>query len=469
MRTFKDQTSVARSLLIRCKACYQNFMMHFCATTCDPDQSLFMDPSQTNPFGPPTSTVKTCNTSDGKSVEYIEAVNVITDPKYAEGMYNSCKGVQYTEQPGPVINLMCGTDDCNYRKLLYFLGDPALDYNQAPFFMNYIFTSTVSDGITPLKKDMLECDNAGSLTCSCTDCQSPKTCPPCPKPPKDSSAWIKYYDIGMAAFGFTFTFLVSGIAMLFAIYDMCRKNSQQHFFNDENKKNTEEYDNSTSSSINSDPPAIDDDIDDDSFILCKAGAYLEFVIEAGFYRWGHFASKRWYVVLPAVFLCFGAFIGGLYFFDVTTDPVELWSASNSRARLEKGYYDQNFGPLYRTEQVIITASNFTPYDIPTASIPPETFHMGPVMHLPVLLESFYLQRNLSNIVAPFYDANGEFVKNVTLEDICFQPLSPDNTNCTIESVFNYFQNSLDKFLYKELNDFNLPIYNASWHIHYCTR
>ena len=38
-------------------------------------------------------------------------------------------------------------------------------------------------------------------------------------------------------------------------------------------------------------------------------------------------------------------------------------------------------------------------------------------------------------------------RNITLADICFTPLAPDNKNCTIESVLNYWQNShenLDK-------------------------
>ena len=37
-------------------------------------------------------------------------------------------------------------------------------------------------------------------------------------------------------------------------------------------------------------------------------------------------------------LCFGS-----RYYTVTTDPVDLWVASNSRARLEKAYFDKNFG------------------------------------------------------------------------------------------------------------------------------
>lgn len=45
---------------------------------------------------------------------------------------------------------------------------------------------------------------------------------------------------------------------------------------------------------------------------------------------------------------------GLRYMRITTDPVELWSAPHSRARLEKQYFDEHFGPFFRTEQLIIT-------------------------------------------------------------------------------------------------------------------
>ena len=467
LHTLKTQTSTARSLLHRCQACYKNVMTHFCATTCDPNMSEFMDPVQPS-FNGFDNTVKSCNTSEGKSVTFVEAVNVVTDPTYAEDMFDSCKDVQYTEQPGPVINLMCGTDNCNYRRFLYFLGDPDLDYHQAPFFMNYDFTiHPYKKDIIPLKKAMLQCFDAGDLTCSCTDCPSNLTCPNIPTSTGDDSKWIFYYTIGMATFGFSLSFLTAAVAMLFALWDGARKKKSYFILEDDEKKRQEDDMESTSSSINSDVP---EDGNDDSFILCKAGAYLEFVIKAGFYRWGHFASKRWYIVLPAVAIFFGICSSGLYRFNVTTDPVKLWSASNSRARLEKNYFDQNFGPFYRTEQVIITAPNYGPYTfLGGEGLQQTTYFMGPVMNMEVLLEAFYLQQNLSEIVAPIYGDDGKITKNVTLEDICFQPLDPDNKNCTIESIFNYFQNTLEYLTYEHEDDFGNVDYNASWHIHYCTR
>lgn len=68
------------------------------------------------------------------------------------------------------------------------------------------------------------------------------------------------------------------------------------------------------------------------------------------------------------------------------------------------------------------------------------------------------------MVVPGRLDNGTDV-NVTLNDICFKPLAPDNTNCTVLSVLNYFQNDMEKLMYNE--QFNLI--NNSYHMYYCTR
>lgn len=49
------------------------------------------------------------------------------------------------------------------------------------------------------------------------------------------------------------------------------------------------------------------------------------------------------------------FSAGLKSVELTTDPVELWSAPNSRARQEKDFHDRNFDPFFRTNQLILTA------------------------------------------------------------------------------------------------------------------
>lgn len=49
------------------------------------------------------------------------------------------------------------------------------------------------------------------------------------------------------------------------------------------------------------------------------------------------------------------FAAGLTSIQLTTDPVELWSATDSRARKEKDFHDSHFDPFFRTNQLILTA------------------------------------------------------------------------------------------------------------------
>ena len=77
---------------------------------------------------------------------------------------------------------------------------------------------------------------------------------------------------------------------------------------------------------------------------------------------------------------------------------------------------------------------------------------------------YNIQDHLIHMVANGTLDNGTEV-HVTLEDICYKPLAPDNTDCTIMSVLNYFQNNLTHLDYSE----QWGMVNNSYHIYYCTR
>ena len=87
-----------------------------------------------------------------------------------------------------------------------------------------------------------------------------------------------------------------------------------------------------------------------------------------------------------------------------------------------------------------------------------------IVCLPVsLLQVFYLQDYLEHMEVPYTDDNGTQA-NITLNNICYSPLAPQNKNCTITSVLNYFQNSMDR-----LNEGDSFTGDYHDHIHYCTR
>jgi hypothetical protein len=50
-----------------------------------------------------------------------------------------------------------------------------------------------------------------------------------------------------------------------------------------------------------------------------------------------------------------ALVYGAFDLQVTTDPVEIWAAPQSRSRLEREYFGSRFEPFYRIEQVFVKA------------------------------------------------------------------------------------------------------------------
>jgi Niemann-Pick C1 protein len=412
--------------------------------------SLFIKPTSSN-LGIKTSTVKECRDNHGNVTErFLTAVTLYYDPIYGAKLFNSCSNVIYPEQSIKVISLMCGdVAKCDYQAWLTFLGDPQLDYNQAPFKISYMPTAHPDLNTHPLNLTLVNCYDTGKYTCSCSDC--PKVCPIPPSSNINNYRQLRIMiSIILAVVGFVLTLTI------------CTPCAVVSFKN-------------INSSHNEEPPADDVTVLTAyasvhlccalSFWISFTGMWLDFCIKKIFYWWGIFCSNCWFLVLPISLLIFGGLITGVKFLNITTDPVQLWSAPNSRARLEKNYFDKNFSPFYRTEQVIVTPkpgfSNFSFL----------FFDFGPIFNVPVLQEAFNLQLDLMKISAPYYNSNGTLIKNITLSDICFKPLYPDNNECTIQSIFNYFQNNITRFNYTELDPIFhwFPTYNASFHIHYCTR
>lgn len=66
-------------------------------------------------------------------------------------------------------------------------------------------------------------------------------------------------------------------------------------------------------------------------------------------------------VLVLSVILVGVLSAGIKGIQLTTDPVELWSAPNSRARQEKNFHDAHFDPFFRTNQLILTAPGRTGY------------------------------------------------------------------------------------------------------------
>uniref|UniRef100_A0A4W6FT71 NPC1 like intracellular cholesterol transporter 1 n=1 Tax=Lates calcarifer TaxID=8187 RepID=A0A4W6FT71_LATCA len=127
------------------------------------------------------------------------------------------------------------------------------------------------------------------------------------------------------------------------------------------------------------------------------------------------------------------FSAGLKSIELTTDPVELWSAANSRARQEKDFHDTHFDPFFRTNQLILTAPGRKGHIYDSLLFGQQNF--SGLVSKDLIIELLQLQKNIQ-VRSP----------ESILKDVCFAPLNPSNpslTDCAVNSLPQYFQNSLD--------------------------
>lgn len=388
LNTLATQIKYPQQLFGRCPACLKNFIDHFCLTTCDPDQAAWMEP---------TSIVY------DKDLDKFSIGNVdlYITLEYAETLYSSCKNVQYPQASTRVVDIMCGTTECNATKWLTYLGDPTLN-NESPFPMHYKYSAT--DEIVPKTYDFMECNTTDvKYQCSCSDCNAKNVCPPPPTPfPND----FPYFDvtITIATVGASLSLIIFTVAMIAALISVRSQSGYTRIDTSSSGRSRGKYgaiieddnDSPTSSvgSINADETDVQDNKDDDhpshSSSLCgcwfQMGSWIEYGIKWAFYHWGRFVAKYWYIVFFFVALVVIALSCGLFFFQITTTPVDLWTSPTSRAREEKVYFDKHFNPFYRTEMIIVTAPKFNnSYYQPDSGIN-ANWTFGPVMNIKVLEE-----------------------------------------------------------------------------------
>ncbi|KAM9960108.1 hypothetical protein ACTFIW_009233 [Dictyostelium discoideum] len=159
------------------------------------------------------------------------------------------------------------------------------------------------------------------------------------------------------------------------------------------------------------------------------------IIQRFFYWYGHkVASKPLIVILICIIITAGLGIG-IIKLEIEQDPVKLWVAPDSRAALDKTYFDDNFGPFYRVEQIIITPKNQTKY--PT------------VIEYDLLLELFEIELSLMSLQAEY---EGELI---TLDSLCFKPTK---RGCLIESTSGLWQRNISKLNYTQSEEGVLAYY-----------
>lgn len=401
-------------ILARCPACLENFLKHICGMTCAPNHSDFLKPKLA-PF----------NATHQK----VSELDYHLGATYMNTTFDSCSSVQMPSTNQQALDVLCGSDGaefCTPQKWFDFMGD--VNVPAVPFQINYLSGDEPVDGFTPYNPSTRACNVgiAGQPGCSCMDCEA--SCPappPLPPPPQPFSiSGADGYAVVMAI-----VFLIFTTLFLSGVY-CC--NQQENVVGLASENNQEMATNPTSTRWT----AEQQENPEEATFFERLGAETETKLEDFFQWWGCImASKPWIVLF--IGLCVIVGLGhGIRYVHVTTNPVELWAAPNSRSRLERDYFDSHFEPFYRTEMLIISAKGLpdVEYTAPDNSV----MSFGPVFNASFLLNVLDLQNRIMNL--------GNETK---IEDICFAPLSSPFTGavtpgrCAVQSIWGWWENDPD--------------------------
>ncbi|XP_071860476.1 NPC intracellular cholesterol transporter 1 homolog 1b [Bombus fervidus] len=396
IQTLVTQLSMAETIFGRCPTCIKNVYKLLCDLSCSPEQSRFLNVTKTN------------KTSEGKV--YVEELEVYINEKYMNDTYDSCKNVVYPASGNLAMDLACGIHDaskCNAKLWYEFQGDPVANGFIA-FRMTFVTDKPYWNEPTKTCDEQYD----GLSACSCVDC--PRSCPLIKLIKSDDPFTL----FGMNAYGIIVAILVILSSLFITIvYQLIQRRFRSGKTPDDEEEEME-------------------DESEKKRIVCRG---YHKIFHAVFTAWGKAFAK--YPVFTLVILSY-VILGlsyGITYLSVTSNPIEIWAAPTSRARLEKSYFDSHFQPFYRTEQIYIKSVGLGKIIHNTIN---GDLEFGPVFNKEFLLAVYDLQKQILQLGQE--DGEG-------LEHICYAPVQseffgPVTLNlCTVQSVWGYFQNNLTLF------------------------
>lgn len=400
----------AASIFGRCATCMQNMLNSICEFTCSPEQSRFMNVS--------VETVEDWSSGTLVERDAVLAAHVNMDERYINATYESCRHVVHPASGRIAMALACGAHDastCNARHWYQFMGDPELNRDFVPFLIEYNYDET--DAERMLQPNTRPCHEAyaGAYGCSCVDC--PQTCPTALPPAVLDGVGFQVAGLNGVSFVLSIVFGVLGILIvsLATLLPACWRLVWRvpDFF--------------------AGVPAV-------------TGGLAAF-----FGWWGRSCARHPVLTLAVCSWLTAGLAFGVRHLIIVTDPVELWAAPESQTRLEKDYFDERFGPFFRTSQVFVKARNAERFN---ASIGPTNRTFGPAFEREFLLEVMRMQKRIERLGVDEEEG---------LENVCFA-LVPEmkgdeesgggaQKKCVVQSVLGYFGDRLSDL--EEEGDFYL--------------
>jgi Niemann-Pick C1 protein len=379
---------LAERIIDSCPACKDNFFNIFCTFTCSPDQSFFVNVTE---IGKSTS---------GATV--VTELDNLWSEEYQSGFFDSCKEVRNGASGGKAMGFIGGGAK-NYTEFMKFLGDKKL--LGSPFQINFeAQPRNDSQGMEalPIKPHVCN-DTDETFRCSCIDC--PPVCPELAEVHQQ-----EYCHVGKLPCVSFAVILVYSICLLLVITAI----SGHVAYKNHKQRKSERL------QLLQDAAPSDDE--DEGDMVRNAGIlerpqrnyYLNSILDRAFSKLGSFCARYPALTISTNILIIGLLSVGWINFDVERDPVRLWVSPDSAAAEEKNFFDSNFGPFYRAEQVFLVNDS-------------TSTGVSPVMTYETLKWWFGVEDRIRYIKSPEY--------GLTLDDICFKPTG---SACVIQSVSGWF-------------------------------
>lgn len=379
----------AKSIISSCPACKKNFYDIFCTFTCSPDQSLFVNVTDTVP----------------KNDKFLvtELDQLISD-EFGKGFYDSCKDVKFGATGGKAMDFIGGGAK-NYTKFLQFLGDKK-DFLGSPFQINFPRPSEGFEGMEPILDKAIPCNSSDeTLRCACVDCEA--ACPELPAIAQEQECYVGL--LPCLSFGVIIVYSVFITLLVLAVTGhvaaMKRRQSK----------------NERLQLLQDSTPSDDEDEGDIVSAAVMDRPTKPYIVNTWcdrlFSSLGRLCSEFPAITIGTSILIVGLLSLGWIRFAVETDPVKLWVAPDSAAATEKQFFDDNFGPFFRTEQAFLVND--------TTDVGP-----APVLSYKTLAWWFDVERRIR--------VQKSLEHGYTLKDVCY---NPTGDACVIQSISGYFSSA----------------------------
>ncbi|KAE8745772.1 hypothetical protein FOCC_FOCC007488 [Frankliniella occidentalis] len=413
----------AAAIYSRCPACFRNFYSIFCETTCSPTQSEFLE-------------VVESKTSDkGK---YITEINAYLTADTMQNAYDSCKGVVMPQSGKYATDITCGAYNsatCNSSRWFDFVGkgNPL-----SPFTINFLSNRGIFDDMNNREIKTLRCNEtseAATQPCSCVDCEL--SCPVSSddmfKPRNPFLITVLGVDVYVLAMVIAYIVILIVTAVCVRKKIVKKRSGVERGILDNNPSVGSSANVSSNGTID-----VSSDAETPSWRE-RTGFKFETSLERVFTGIGCGCARNPVLVFFIASWVLAGCLVAISKLDIITKPVDLWASPTSQTRKDKDFFDSHFGPFFRAEQIFVKAVGLpeVPHEMPQGTV-----NFGPVFSEEFLLKVWELQSAIQDLGR----AEGH-----PLEEVCFAPLHNDFTGpvtvdkCTIQTVWGYFQNSMEKF------------------------